>query len=84
VAKEAEDRRADFERRDQEINARLTEINARISGLAGEMRDEQRVCFKQLSLEAGEAAVLADRARRAVESRLEKLEKTLSSKKKAP
>jgi hypothetical protein len=32
------------------------------------------VCFKQLSLEASEAAVLEDRGRRAIESRLEKLE----------
>ncbi|MCA1593166.1 MAG: hypothetical protein LC754_11050 [Acidobacteria bacterium] len=38
------------------------------------LRDEQRVCFKQLSLETGEAAVMQDRARRDIESRLEKLE----------
>lgn len=37
------------------------------------LRDEQRVCFKQLSLEATEAAVLEDRARRKTEALLEEL-----------
>ncbi len=36
--------------------------------------DEQRVCFRQLSLEAGEAAVTQDRARRLIEARIEALE----------
>jgi chromosome segregation ATPase len=35
--------------------------------------DEQRVCIKQLSLQASEEAVLADRARRATELKLEEL-----------
>ncbi len=71
------------------LNARLSEFNAesgtrmvgiakeidvRLSALASDLREEQRVCFKQLSLEASEAAVLEDRGRRAIESRLEKLE----------
>jgi hypothetical protein len=54
---------------------------ARADGLRNELRDranglleEQRVCFRQLSLEASELAVTHDRARRAVESRLEALE----------
>jgi hypothetical protein len=54
------------------------------AALRGELRDradglleEQRVCFRQLSLEASELAVTQDRARRAVESRLEALEKQL-------
>jgi hypothetical protein len=38
------------------------------------MLDEQRVCFKQLSLEASEALVTQDRIRRNLESRLDKLE----------
>ena len=35
--------------------------------------DEQRVCIRQLSLQASEEAVLADRARRAAELKLEEL-----------
>ena len=35
--------------------------------------DEQRVCIRQLSLQASEQAVLADRARRATELKLEEL-----------
>ena len=73
-----------------ELNARLSETNTeagarilnlareideRLSALAADLREEQRVCFKQLSLEASEAAVLEDRGRRAIESRLEKLER---------
>jgi hypothetical protein len=58
------------------------EQRARTDELRGELRDraeglleEQRVCFRQLSLEASELAVTQDRARRAVEARLEALEK---------
>jgi hypothetical protein len=36
--------------------------------------DEQRVCFKQLSLELNESQVLQDRARRDLESRITRLE----------
>jgi hypothetical protein len=59
---------------------------ARAAELRNEMRErvehlleEQRVCFKQLSLEAGEAAVMHDRARRLIEARLEALEKNVIS-----
>lgn len=62
------------------------EQRARADGLRNELRDradglleEQRVCFRQLSLEASELAVTQDRARRAVESRLEALEKKVTS-----
>ncbi|MCM3870364.1 MAG: hypothetical protein ND895_06725 [Pyrinomonadaceae bacterium] len=56
--------------RNLELNARLAESLER-----DEQRlDEQRVCFKQLSLEISEATVLLDRARRDIESRLNKLE----------
>jgi hypothetical protein len=64
-----------------EQRARTLEVNARLTDLARELRErdqqrleEQRVCFKQLSLEMSEAEVLLDRARRDLESRLEKLE----------
>jgi len=56
------------------ISSMAKEIDERLSALAADLREEQRVCFKQLSLEASEAAVLEDRGRRAIESRLEKLE----------
>ena len=56
-------------------------IEARLANLASELRErdeqlsaEQRVCFKQLSLGVSEAAVWEDRGRRAILSRLEKLE----------
>lgn len=53
---------------DQDFNDRIAEVSA-------DLREEQRVCFKQLSLETAEAAILEDRGRRALESRLERLEK---------
>ncbi|HEX8353827.1 MAG TPA: hypothetical protein VF611_13055, partial [Pyrinomonadaceae bacterium] len=46
-----------------------------VRGRLDSVLEEQRVCFKQLSLEAGEAAVMHDRARRQLEARLEALEK---------
>lgn len=64
-----------------EQRARSLEVNARLADLARELRErdgqrleEQRVCFRQLSLEMSEAEVLLDRARRDIESRLNKLE----------
>jgi flagellar biosynthesis GTPase FlhF len=42
--------------------------------------EEQRVCFKQLSLEASEAAVAQDRARRQIEARIEALENPVNRK----
>lgn len=66
----------------KEIEATRLEI----SELAGELREndqqlreEQRVCFKQLSLAASEAAVMEDRGRRAIESRLDELQKAVSN-----
>jgi len=67
--------------------SRSLEMSARLADLAQELRErdqqrleEQRVCFKQLSLEMSEAQVLFDRSRRDIESRLDKLE---SSKRKS-
>ena len=60
------------------IDARGAETDARISELGDDLHEEQRVCFKQLSLEASEAAVREDRGRRALEARLEKLERLRS------
>src|SRR2546421_12645340 len=53
-----------------------SQLAGKIDELAAALREEQRVCFRQLSLEASEAAVLEDRGRRALEARLEKLEKS--------
>jgi hypothetical protein len=60
----------------------LTNTERRFAQLLTEFRerderllDEQRVCFKQLSLELTESQVLQDRVRRELEVRLEKLEK---------
>jgi hypothetical protein len=57
-----------------ETNARAAELHAELRERVDGLLEEQRVCFKQLSLEAGEAAVTHDRARRQLEARLEALE----------
>src|SRR5437867_806665 len=62
------------------IDARGAETDARISELGDDLHEEQRVCFKQLSPEASEVAVREDRGRRALEARLEKLERLHSEK----
>jgi hypothetical protein len=54
--------------------ARADELREELRDHADGLLEEQRVCFRQLSLEASELAVAHDRARRAVESRLEALE----------
>jgi hypothetical protein len=53
--------------------ARLLELVAELRERDDRLQDEQRVCFKQLSLETCEAAVLEDRARRKTESLVEEL-----------
>src|SRR6266550_403483 len=91
LTKEAESWREKFERSDRElralragIEALTAELRKNLTALAGELRqsdeqlrEEQRVCFKQLSLETSEAAVTEDRGRRTIESRLDKLEKAV-------
>ncbi len=83
-------RDADLEAREtraSESTAALRkEIDTKLDGLSSELREsdqllreEQRVCFKQLSLEASEASVSADRGRRVIESRLDDLEKSVSN-----
>ncbi|HVF49922.1 MAG TPA: hypothetical protein VNA19_07540 [Pyrinomonadaceae bacterium] len=70
----------------REIEALRREQHAHLEAVRQEERerieyltDEQRVAFKQLSLEATETAVAADRARRALELRLDELEKIVTS-----
>jgi hypothetical protein len=62
--------------------AQRDEKNARASEFQNEMREriehlveEQRVCFKQLSLEASESAAALERARRQMETRLDAMSK---------
>jgi len=63
---------------DQQIKSQQDEeINRRLSALAAELKEEQRVCFRQVSLEANESTVLEDRARRALLARLEELEESV-------
>jgi hypothetical protein len=84
---------AELRKRDAAMETRTAELasamnaesTARLAELAGELRqsdqqlrEEQRVCFKQLSLETSEATVMEDRGRRVVESRLDKLEQALA------
>ena len=56
-----------------ETQARLADFTAESRVRDEQLRDEQRVCYKQLSLELSESRVLEDRARREREARLEKL-----------
>jgi len=87
IEAELRKRDADMEARTAEVaSAMNAELTARLAELAGELRqsdqqlrEEQRVCFKQLSLETSEATVLEDRGRRVIESRLDKLEKALAN-----
>ena len=65
-----------------ELEAISGRTETRVEGLGNELserdahlRDEQRVCFKQLALETSEAAVLEDRARRRAEALLEELQR---------
>lgn len=60
--------------RSLEVNARLADLARELRERDGQRLEEQRVCFKQLSLEMSEAEVLLDRARRDIEARLDKLE----------
>lgn len=72
--------RAEAEAQRRVTEAQRIQLEARITDLVKELREsderlqgEQRVFFKQLSLETSEAAVLEDRARRKTEALLEEL-----------
>jgi len=77
-----------LESRLTELEARLASIDSRFDELLAEklaeiriehrkgnelLLNEQRVCFKQLALEISEAGVVADRAKRRIQLRLEEL-----------
>ena len=57
-----------------EVMARLADLSRELSKHNEQRIGEQRVCFKQLSLEMSEAEVLLERTRRDLETRLAKLE----------
>jgi multidrug resistance efflux pump len=57
----------------RDLEQHQTELHAELRQRDEHLRDEQRVCFKQLALETSEAAVLEDRARRKTEALLEDL-----------
>src|ERR1043166_798094 len=63
-------------REDRQIQS---EQDRRVTELAAELKEEQRVCFRQISLESSESAVLEDRARRELLTRLEKLEQAVKA-----
>ena len=58
-----------------QVDARFAELVNELRERDERLRDEQRVCFKQLALETSEAAVLEDRARRKTEALLEELQR---------
>jgi hypothetical protein len=67
------------------LESELAGLRAALASVTDEQRvradavlEEQRVCFRQLSLEASELAVAHDRARRQLESRVGALEKRQS------
>jgi hypothetical protein len=65
------DHEAERDTQRNQVAALLNELRERDERL----RDEQRVCFKQLALETSEAAVLEDRARRKADALLEELQR---------
>jgi hypothetical protein len=78
--------RAAIEAQRIQREARLLELVAELRERDDRLQNEQRVCFKQLSLETSEAAVLEDRARRKgdvlleeLTRRMEELEKRMTS-----
>ena len=80
LADQVIDLAAQLRAEDREIKSDQEEdINRRLSQLAADLKEEQRVCFRQISLVTGETAVLEDRARRALLARVEQLEEALKT-----
>ena len=61
----------------KEVDARLLALTEELNARFEQLLAEQRVCFKQLSLEATEEAVLEDRARRKNEKVIEELSRRI-------
>jgi hypothetical protein len=62
-----------------ELAAGLHEVSERAGERTSHVLEEQRVLFRQLSLEASERAVACDRARRDLETRLGEIRKAVMS-----
>ena len=69
---------ADTLRGEQQAGTEAARVEARER--AGHALEEQRVMFRQLSLEAGERAVACERARRDLEKRLAEVQKAVNGK----
>ena len=67
-------RRASETQRSQ-VDGRFAELLNELRERDVRLREEQRVCFKQLALETSEAAALEDRARRKTETLVEELKR---------
>ena len=67
--------RAQVEAQNKSLNGRLSDLVRELHEREERILDEQRVCFKQLSLEASEAAVLEERARRKTDALLEEIKR---------
>jgi hypothetical protein len=65
---------ASIDSRMAQLEARLNELSTAQQDRIGLLTDEQRVCFKQLSLQVNELSVEADRTKRSLQRRLEELE----------
>jgi predicted nucleic acid-binding Zn-ribbon protein len=81
---ELRERSAAAETQMMQLVEKIGQLSAGQGDLGSELReriqhllDEQRVCHRQLSLKTSEEAVLAERARRATELRLEELARRL-------
>lgn len=61
-----------------EQQSHVRDLRVELLERVGHVLEEQRVLFKQLSLEAGERAVLHDRARRDMEARLGEISKVVN------
>jgi hypothetical protein len=78
IRAELEEQRTEFETQSNLTGTRLAELVNELRERDAHLRDEQRVCFKQLTLETSEAAVLEDRARRKTEALLEEIERRVA------
>ena len=65
---------ASIESRMAQLEARLHEVSTAQQDRISLQTDEQRVCFKQLSLQVKELSAEADRTKRSLQLRLEELE----------
>lgn len=65
---------AQMEQKQFDLEAETTQLKTRLEKLL----DEQRVCFKQLSLEVSEGLIVSDRTRRSIQLQLDQLSANLA------